>query len=179
MLTVALPDAAELRSNATFEALMWTLARPGEVRELPEPGLAPVVEALIDIECAAFGDTAELRRQIGETGAEVAESIGAADHVFLEMLPDDLVPLSFVRCGSALYPDDGATVVIGARIDAGQRLRLSGPGIEGAREISLGLPEGFWRLREELCFYPEGFDLFIVDGVRVVGLPRSTRIEVL
>lgn len=179
MLTIALPDAAELRSNSTFEALMWALARPGEVRTMPEPGLAPLVEALVDIECRAFGDTAELRRLIGETRAEVAESAGAADHVFLERLPDDLTPLSFLRCGSALYPDDGATVGIAAQIGQGQRLRLSGPGIDGVREIALALPAEFWRLRDELCLYPEGFDLFVVDGTDVVGLPRSTQIEVL
>ena len=41
MLTVAPPDAAEARCNATFEALMWSMARPGDVRELPEAGMAP------------------------------------------------------------------------------------------------------------------------------------------
>lgn len=179
MLTVALPDAAELRSNFTFEALMWALSRPGEVRELPDPGLMPLVEALIDIECVGFGDTAALRQAVVETGAAVAGEIGTADHVFLERLPEDLVPLSFINCGSALYPDDGATVAIGAGIGQGQRLRLSGPGIEGVREVSLALPEGFWRLREELCLYPEGFDLFVVEARAVVGIPRSTKVEVL
>jgi len=178
MLTVAQPERSEVRSNATFEALMWALARPGEPRELPEPGLASIAEALVDLECVAYADGPELRRLIAETGAAVGE-IATADHVFLERLGDDVTPLTTLRCGDALYPDDGATVVIAAPIERGQRLRLRGPGIDGTLEISLGLPTTFWELREALCSYPEGFELFIVDGLRVVGIPRSSTIEVL
>ena len=179
MLTVALPDAAETRSNATFEALMWALARPGEIRELPAPGLAPVAEALIDLECTAYGDTAELRRLIAETGAHMGEAVGQADHVFLEHLGDDPAALAWVRCGSALYPDDGATVVITAQIGHGQMLRMRGPGVDGVAELRIAVTPAFWELRAGLCSYPEGFDLFIVDGLRVIGIPRSTTIEVL
>lgn len=179
MLTVALPDPAEVRSNATFEALMWATARPGEVRELPMPGLAPVVEALIDLECTAYGDSSELRRLIAETGASVSDEIGTADHVFLERLGDDPATLTWVRCGSSLYPDDGATVVIAAGLGQGIRLRMSGPGVLGVSEIRLNVAPSFWELRARLCSYPEGFDLVVVDGLKVVGIPRSTTIEVL
>jgi alpha-D-ribose 1-methylphosphonate 5-triphosphate synthase subunit PhnH len=34
-------------------------------------------------------------------------------------------------------------------------------------------------MREQLCAYPEGFDLLLVDGRSVIGIPRSTQIEVL
>jgi alpha-D-ribose 1-methylphosphonate 5-triphosphate synthase subunit PhnH len=179
MLTVALPDLAETRSNATFEALMWAMARPGEIREMPAPGLGPVVEALIDLECTAYGDSAELRRLIAEAGASVADEIGTADHVFLEHLGDGPAALAWVRCGSALYPDDGATIVIATQLGRGQMLRMRGPGIDGIAEIRLAVTPAFWELRAGLCSYPEGFDLFIVDGPRVVGIPRSTTVEVL
>jgi alpha-D-ribose 1-methylphosphonate 5-triphosphate synthase subunit PhnH len=179
MLTVALPDPAEMRSNATFEALMWAMARPGEVRDLPVPGLAPVVEALIDLECAAYGDSTELRRLIAETGAAVSDEVGTADHVFLEQLPDDPTSLAWVRCGSALYPDDGATIVVAARHGEGTRLRMTGPGVDGTSQIRLALAPAFWELRARLCSYPEGFDLVVVDGLKLVAIPRSTKIEVL
>ncbi len=179
MLTIALPDAAELRSNSTFEALMWALSRPGDVRTLPEPGLTPLVEALVDIECAAFGDTVELRRLIGETRAEVAEirrrrrpcssraASGRPDAAQLPALRQRALPRRR-RDGGHCRPDRAGTAV------AAQR-----SGIDGVREIALALPAEFWRLRDELCLYPEGFDLFVVDGTDVVGLPRSTQIEVL
>ena len=53
MLTVASPDAVEMRANATFEALMWALSRPGDMRRLPEVDFAAIADTLIDLECAA------------------------------------------------------------------------------------------------------------------------------
>ncbi|OEO32390.1 phosphonate C-P lyase system protein PhnH [Devosia insulae DS-56] len=178
MLTVAPPDAVEIRANATFEALMWAMARPGESRELPAPGPAPVAEALIDLECTAWSDSVELRRLIAETGAALGE-LAAADHLFLEQPGDDLSALAALNCGSALYPDDGATLVVAAPLDRGPLLRLRGPGVDGTLELRIALPSAFWELRETLCLYPEGFELFVVDGPRVIGIPRSTTIEVL
>jgi alpha-D-ribose 1-methylphosphonate 5-triphosphate synthase subunit PhnH len=175
MLTVSPPDAAEARANGTFEALMWALARPGESRDMPHPGLEDIVETLVDRECIAFTDSGPIASLITRTGATLG-AVERADHLFLESL--ETGDIAAVSCGSALYPDDGATVV--AKVDhAGQRLRLTGPGIEGFRDIALALPAGFWALRAELCSYPEGFDLFLVDGRSVIGIPRSTQVEVL
>lgn len=178
MLTVAPPDAAEARGNATFEALMWSMARPGEARELPEAGLAPLIDALIDRECVAYADNVALRRQIAGTGA-IAGNPSQADHLFLDSLDGATDTLAAISCGSALYPDAGATVVAQVVHGSGQRLRLSGPGIEGSRDLALALPAAFWALRAQLCAYPEGFELLLVDGRAVIGIPRSTQIEVL
>lgn len=176
MLTVAPPDAVELRSNATFEALMWALSRPGDVRTLPEPGFGPIVETLVDFECSAYADTPAMRERIMASGATLAEGIGSADHVFLAAL--DGAEIAQINCGSALYPDDGATLVA-AVAHSGQRVRLSGPGIKDTTEIALAVSPGFWAMRDMLCLYPEGFDIFFVDGDRVIGIPRSTKVEVL
>lgn len=178
MLTVAAPDRTEARSNASFEALMWAMSRPGEKRTLPEPGLASIIEALIDLECTVFADSAELRAQLAATGARVAQDAGTADHVFLDAMDRTGAGLGAISCGSALYPDQGATVVARVSHD-GQRLRLTGPGIEGARDIALDLEPQFWAQRERLCAYPAGFDLVLVDGGAVIAIPRSTKVEVL
>lgn len=178
MLTVAPPDAAEARCNATFEALMWSMARPGDARELPDAGMAPIVEALIDRECVAYSDNPVLSRQIADTGAVLGEP-AKADHLFLDRLEGASDALAAIRCGSALYPDDGATLVAQVAHGNGQRLRLTGPGIDGARDMMLAVAPEFWALRAELCAYPEGFDLLLVDGRSVIGIPRSTQIEVL
>lgn len=179
MLTIASPDLPEVRANATFEAMMWSIARPGEVRRMADAGFAPIVEALLDLECVAYADEAGTARLIGETGAELTDDIGAADHVFIAGLSDGLERIAAINCGSDLYPDDGATLVVAAAIGRGGRLRLAGPGIDGTREIAVALPSAFWALRDRLCAYPRGFDLFVVDGRDVVGIPRSTLVEVL
>ena len=176
MLTVAPPDAVELRANATFEALMWALSRPGDVRTLPEAGFGAIAETLVDLECSAYADTPEMRERVVASGAMLADRIGSADHVFLSTLEN--AEIARINCGTALYPDDGATLIV-AVAHSGQRVRLTGPGIENTTEIALAVSPGFWAMREMLCLYPEGFDIFFVDGDRVIGIPRSTKVEVL
>lgn len=182
LAAVPVPDAFEARTNATFEALMWALSRPGSVQVLPAPGMAGIAEALVDRECRVFCDDPRLADVISGLGAARAD-LALADHCFVSLAagfganPDRL---ALVATGSALYPDDGATVVAEARFGTGQRLRLTGPGIETLAEVALeGVAPGFWALRAALCRYPAGFDLFLIDGARVIGLPRSTTIEVL
>ena len=178
MLTVAPPDALELRSNATFEALMWALSRPGDIRTLPEAGFDAIAETLVDLECSAYADTPAMRERIVASGALLVDRIGAADHVFLTSIDNAGQQLAEINCGTALYPDDGATLIVAAA-HGGQRVRLTGPGIEDTTEIALSVPASFWAMREMLCLYPEGFDIFFVDGDKVIGLPRSTKVEVL
>lgn len=175
---IAAPSSAEQRANATFEALLWALSRPGQIRTLPEVGEGQIIDALLDRECRAYGADPLILPAIMRSGAQVAE-LPAADHVFLGTLTS-LAPLREVAQGSDLYPDDGATVILNARFGAGQPLRLSGPGIEGVLHLSIdGVPEGFWQERAHLMRYPMGFELVLLDGDRVMGLPRSTKIEVL
>jgi alpha-D-ribose 1-methylphosphonate 5-triphosphate synthase subunit PhnH len=178
LAAVPVPDAFETRTNATFEALMWALARPGTVQTLPAPGLAGIADALIDRECRVFCNDPDLEQHLASLGA-ARVALPLADHCFVS-LDADLDQLAQIQIGSPLYPDEGASVVAEARFGMGQRLRLSGPGIETVAEIALdGIAPGFWALRATLCRYPAGFDLFLICGAKVIGLPRSTTVEVL
>lgn len=178
MLTVPTRSDSEIRANQSFEALLWALSRPGKMRNLPEAGEALIIEALIDRECRVYSANPLLMPQILRTGAEVAE-LPQADHVFAGTL-QDLSVLDQIAMGSDMYPDDGASLVVRATIGAGEKIRLTGPGVDGHLDLIVGgLPQGFWRKRTDVMRYPMGFDLFLIDGANVVGLPRSTEIEVL
>ena len=172
------PDVDEARDNATFEAILWALARPGEIHVLPEPGLTPVALALVDSECTVYADTADLRAVLTLTGAELG-AIDVADHVFLQTTAGSGADsLANLAAGDLLYPDKGATVCVAGRIGAGASLRLSGPGIDGTRELAIGgLSDSFWRVRSALCRYPLGVEILVVEGERLVAIPRSTQIE--
>ena len=176
MLATPAPSQAETRDNKAFDALLWTLSRPGLPRDLPEPGEGAIVTALLDRECLAYAADPLLMPLIMRTAAELAD-IGKADHVFLgAMASSD--PLADIAIGSDFYPDAGATVIVRADIGSGAALRLTGPGVDGEVALQLdGLPDGFWKARAACLRYPMGFDLFFVDGVRVVGVPRSTTVE--
>lgn len=180
LIAVPVPNDLERLHNATYEALMWALARPGTVQTLPQPGLEAIVETLVDGECRVFSSRKALLPLIASTGAAIT-GVRDADHAFLDLEGEaGLRDLAVVPAGSHLYPDDGASVFSAARIGEGQGLRLRGPGIETHEDIRLGgLRPDVWTLRAQRCLYPTGFELFFVDGDRVVGLPRSTTVEVL
>jgi len=178
MNVAPVPSEFESRTNASFEALMWALARPGRVRDLPGASEAVIAEALLDRECRVWCAEPAMADAVVRTGAELV-GIAEADHVFAGTL-EAAGMLGQVAVGSDLHPEDGATLIVNARIGAGERLRLTGPGVDGALEIALaGLPGGFWAKRAERLRYPMGFDIFFTDGAQVLGLPRSVQAEVL
>lgn len=171
---------SEALANATYDALMWALARPGEIQALPCCDFAVLAETLVDRECQVFACDAALAARIAVTGAYLAET-DQADHAFLALdTPAGVAALGQLPTGSHLYPDEGATVFASAAIGTGRLLRLSGPGIETTVDIRIGgLCDEVWAIRRARCLYPTGFELFLIDGDKVLGLPRSTIIEVL
>ena len=98
MLTVPEPSPAETRDNATFDALLWALSRPGLARDLSEPGELSIITALLDRECQVYSADPLLMPEIVRTSAELAD-IDRADHVFLgAMTTSD--PLADTAIGS-------------------------------------------------------------------------------
>ena len=178
MVAIPRPSLAETRANETFDALLWCMSRPGLTRRLPKAGESPIIEALLDRECRVHSAVPGLMSEIMRTGAAISE-IEDADHVFLGTLSAPDV-LKQVQTGNDLYPDHGATVIARAAFGQGQRLRMSGPGVDGTVEVSIsGLPDGFWQTRSALIRYPIGFDVFLIDHEMLIGVPRSTSVEVL
>ncbi|MGR3436239.1 MAG: phosphonate C-P lyase system protein PhnH [Shimia sp.] len=178
------PNAEAARDIATFEALLWALSRPGMTRALPpratpdEPVEARIAWALVDRECRTYAADPTLAALLARTGASPAP-LEAADHVFLGAT-DDRESAARIAQGSDLYPDDGATLVLRAGLGHGPRLRLTGPGVDGAIEVTVaGLPAGFWAARARAARYPMGCEIVLIDGDTVMGVPRSTQVEAL
>lgn len=180
MLATPVPDEDEIRDNAAFSAVMWAMARPGTVQDLPEPGLEPVIRALVDRECRASADDPATEAMLRDTGASLVPE-ALADHVCLSLGGDTgLERFLRLSSGDALYPETGATVLARAVIGTGPGLRLSGPGIATTVGLRLGgLHPGLWPARARLCRYPLGVEMIFIDGARLVALPRSTNVEVL
>lgn len=174
-----LPSALETRCNAVFDAVMWALSRPGLVRDLPEPGMAQLFETLIDRECAVNCAVSELADIAAGCGAALV-ALEQADHVFAARVTEDLP--GRIMHGSDLHPEEGATLVAPAVLETGQgvRLRFRGPGVNGELVTDVGgIPAGFWQTRHRETRYPMGFEILLIDGRRLLGIPRSTIVEVL
>lgn len=168
------PSDFEARTNATYEALMWALSRPGLTRDLPAAGQAGIIETLIDRECAVYCDDPDMAELAARGGAAMVAP-EKADHLFLCQPPAQLTGL---RQGADMYPEEGATLVIPVSLGRGDTLRLTGPGVDGAITVPLaGIPHAFWAERQRVMRYPMGFEIFLLDGAKVIGIPRTTVVE--
>lgn len=176
---------AELRSRAAFLALLWALSYPGRIQELPSDaaGASPdtrsalltVAETVLDLETSFFTPDDALAGLLARSGARALPAHEAAYHFYPALDARTLDLVAQARVGSYLYPDQAATLILGCRLSKGTRLLLQGPGIAGQAELLVdGLPSALWALRAEKASYPLGWDIFLVDGTRVAGLPRTT-----
>jgi alpha-D-ribose 1-methylphosphonate 5-triphosphate synthase subunit PhnH len=173
---------ADARQHATFTALMWALSYPGRAARLPAAGpdaLALIGETLVDLETGFFTPDAMLTARLARTGGRNLPADAAPYHFYPRLARADLDLLAVAPVGSYAEPDLGATLVIGCSTGRGARLRLSGPGIAGSREVLVAdLPDDLWALRAEIARPPLGWDIFLVTGDAVLGLPRTTAVEV-
>lgn len=170
----------EERTQATFTALMMALSYPGEAAPLTTADIGAIGETLLDLETTFFTPDRDLAQRLGKTTARELP-VERADYIFLPTLSDSSVPIcKQARVGCMLYPDRSATLVIGCRFGDGLTLKLTGPGIQTKKSIQVdGIPSEFFEIRDASISYPLGWDLFLVDGAEVIGLPRTTQVEVL
>lgn len=182
---------AETLARETFNALLTALSNPGRIVTLP--GAIPSTRlaclqiglALLDLETTFFTPDPALTQSLGQSGAELQPAANAAYLFFPDSagfaepaLSQTIAYIEQAAVGTMIAPDEGATLVIGCRLGEGWQLQLHGPGIEQFTELRVGhLPPEFWQVRAAKIRYPLGIDLFLVDGDQVVGLPRTTTVE--
>jgi alpha-D-ribose 1-methylphosphonate 5-triphosphate synthase subunit PhnH len=135
---------------------------------------------LLDLETSYYTNHAALARMLAQSGARPQAPHLAHYQFYPELTDAALRELSTAPIGTYADPDTSTTLVLGCAVGVGQRLRLSGPGIAAPSLLALsGLPPALWDLRAAACRYPLGWDIFFVAGDQLVGLPRSTHVEVL
>lgn len=176
-MDVPLRSADEALSHALFQALMWAQSYPGEGQKTPHATLEAVGQTLLDLETSFYTPDEALGATLRRTGAK-AKALPQAEYLFFPKLTEAELPeLRGARRGDLLYPDRSATLVLGCRFGEGVQLTLRGPGIETENTLTVGdLPSAFWTLRNETRAYPLGWDVFLCDGERVVGVPRGIEV---
>lgn len=178
-------------SQRVFRACLDALARPGSGQRLPNaelpdgvPPVALVPLALTDLMAplAGLGLAAGLARRIATaTGSRFVDP----EQSRFALALDDSGELERLPIGSNWSPELGAMLcqrVAGiSHDDLGLSLTLTGPGIKDLTKITVaGLSTDFFAVRAELTAdFPTGIDLLLItDEGTMIGLPRTTRIEV-
>lgn len=185
------------QSLSVFRAVLEALSRPGKVVDLPAgvatsvpPAAVPVLAlADLDVSVATFevGDGPMWASSIRSvTGCRLAPAADA-DMILAER-PPTADEVSSLRVGTAHAPERGARLFV--RCDAitegstsaGTTIRIKGPGASAGRTITVIGVGGdvFGALAAANRAFPAGVDTWLVAGDRrMVGIPRSSRIDVL
>ncbi len=171
----------EAHSRETFLALMWASSCPGRIHTLPQgpDSFGAIMNALLDLETSCYTPDNSLRPALAQTGAQLLAADRAAYHFYSSITDEALTTIQQARVGTMLYPDEAATLFVGhCTFGSGDRLLLRGPGIRGQREIQVsGVSPTFWELRASACHFPLGWDVFLLDGLNVLSIPRSVGVE--
>lgn len=183
-------------AQAVFRSVLEALSRPGRLQTLeasdglqaPAPlsrGLTALLLTLLDTETSLHlsgplaSDAAWMYCRF-HTGAQRAGEATQADFVATQAAHAQLDDL---RLGDDDAPQQGATLIIDTvslALERGVGLKLSGPGIEHVQRMGLcGLPMAFWQQRIAMQpLFPRGVDLLLVCGSQLIGVPRSTVIQI-
>lgn len=167
----------EACTQEVFTALLWALSRPGEVQTIPagDDAIALIGETLLDLETSFYTPDETLKARLVLTGAPHV-SAAEAEYLFFPVWDDHAREVvKQARRGDALYPDRAATLIVPAGF-MGEAQPWHGPGIDGERNVTVTLPEGFETLRDKAMNYPLGWDALLVGPSGVIGLPRTTTI---
>jgi alpha-D-ribose 1-methylphosphonate 5-triphosphate synthase subunit PhnH len=163
-------------------ALMWATSYPGRVQRLPATGLAAfaaIGEALVDLETSYHCADPELAPLLAQTGGRPLPVAEAAYLFYVWLAADKLDEVAQAQVGSFAEPHLAATLILGCNFGSGQRLTLQGPGVAGTLELQVGgLPAAWWELRARSINFPLGWDCFLLAGDQLIGLPRTTIVEV-
>ena len=183
-----------LAGQRAFKAVMDALSHPGTVQRLPgearpphplSPGLAEIALTLCDHDTPVWLDPvlaaapAVADWLAFHVGAQLTRDPAGAAFAFASSAAT-LSAFSLFALGTDEYPDRSTTVVLAIpALTGGPTLTLRGPGIKGEASIApTGLPEDFaaqWA--ENRAQFPRGIDLLLLAPEGLVGLPRTTRIE--
>jgi alpha-D-ribose 1-methylphosphonate 5-triphosphate synthase subunit PhnH len=178
-----------------FRSVLDALSRPGRLQTLeasdglqaPAPlsrGLTALLLTLLDTETSLH-----LSRPLASEAAWMycrfhtgVQREAAAHADFVAMRAAD-ASLDGLCLGSDEMPQRGATLIVDTgslALERGTGLHLTGPGIEHAQRIGLcGLPLAFWQRRIAMQpLFPRGVDLLLVCGSQLIGVPRSTLIQI-
>jgi alpha-D-ribose 1-methylphosphonate 5-triphosphate synthase subunit PhnH len=182
-------------TQRAFRAILDALARP--TRPVPIAGpaqppapLSSAVAAVgltlcdedtpVHLDATLAADGAVAAWFAFYTGAPVIGDPVEASFLFATAF-DLLPPLDQLAAGTPEQPHRSATVVLDVtgRHEGGPRLRATGPGINGQAVFAAPwAPADFadvWR--RNTARFPMGVDLLLVEGDRISGLPRSTKLD--
>jgi alpha-D-ribose 1-methylphosphonate 5-triphosphate synthase subunit PhnH len=179
-------------AQRTFRTLLDAVSHPGIAYTIDtlassgvtwQPALAAAALTLFDRDTPVWYDPAissDVRQWLRfHTASPVATAHGLAQFAIVAGAHDAWM-LSAFDGGTLEFPERSATVLIAVdRFAGGMPVELRGPGIDGAVRIApASLDAPFWNAwQQNAARFPCGVDVLLFEPQRVMGLPRTARVE--
>ncbi len=173
--------------QALFNSLMQVLSRPGRLDNWAEwlensPIYLAVLATLLDAEVSL----ADVDGLLNENYWPLLQAQNVNAEQAHYVLCDGSESISFQpKLGTLSSPDFAATLIIKVSkldtLNGDIRLKLTGPGVNGETQVSVsGIDQAWLEQRNEWCSaFPLGIDCILVDDTQILGLPRTTKVEIL
>lgn len=176
-------------SQQVFRVLLTALSEPGIAHTLataePLAELSPaaysIALTLLDSSTAVWLSPAlasdPIRQNLAfHTGCAFVDQPEAAQFAFLTEAETEV--LAYLNVGTDRDPEFSCTAIVQKTALEGETEQVwSGPGIEIQRLVKLDLSPQFWQLRTQKNQFPRGLDVLLVAQDRVLGLPRTTQVQ--
>ncbi|KFL35188.1 MULTISPECIES: phosphonate C-P lyase system protein PhnH [unclassified Sulfurospirillum] len=170
----------EKLNRQNFKSLSDALSMPGKIthiQELFSSHFLAVANVLLYSEVSFYYSGDEDMTLVEAITHPKATTLKEADYIFSDTI--DVVLIGEAKKGDYLSPDFSATLIFKCEDFNADRYRLSGPGIDGTKEISLPCKAEFIeRLMEKNRDYPLGIEVFFINRCgEVLALSRTTKVE--
>jgi alpha-D-ribose 1-methylphosphonate 5-triphosphate synthase subunit PhnH len=169
-----------------FNSLMQTVSRPGRIENWSEwleknPASLAVLATLLDGE-VSLADVDSLLKESHWPRLQAQKT--STEHAQYILCDGSIAPIFHPKLGTLSSPDFAATLILKVdKLDSNRgqiHLKLTGPGVNGTTEMYVsGIHQAWLEQRNEWCSaFPLGIDCILVDDTQIMGLPRTTRVEI-
>ena len=171
-------------SARAFRQIMNAMARPGQIVSLS--GLTPpdpLSKAQATVALTLFDHTTMicLKDQYDNDAVKSWLNFHTGTNYTSPELADFIIcnhdgigEISTLKQGNSEYPDQSATVIVEYPKLTSGKCKLTGPGIKDAIMISITQISPF---RNGQGVFPLGVDFMLTCGDKLMGLPRTTKME--
>lgn len=172
----------EKLNRDNFKSIMNSLSMPGnihKIKALYNSDLLAIANTLLYSEVSFFYDGNEDLDLIKAITNAKNEDIENSDYIFSDEINEYF--LSKAKVGTAKDPEFSSTLIFKCKDFTGLNLKISGPGINEYKNISLPVDKAFVNFfNEKNSSYPLGNEIFFLNKKgEILALSRTTKVEVL
>ena len=178
-------------AQQSFKSILMGLSHPGKIQTTPSgfklPSLSAATSAVLfavldsDVHLyitPSLNNAALRENLVFHFGCQITTDPTVSDFALMDM--SSIIELDHFQIGSERCPHQSCTLIVQLeKLMEGSTCRWEGPGISDFELVTLPLDASFWQVRHQHTIFPQGLDFVFVSETQLVGLPRSTRTQLI